>query len=79
MFVVPRVLVLGHVLDRARTRGELGRGRPGRRLTTEAALSFVLGPLHHRVYVMGRPPSPAFQKGAVAAALASLRALAPPD
>jgi len=77
-FVVPRVLVLGHVLDRARTRGELGRGEPGRRLTAEAAVSFVIGPLHHRVYVMGRAPSPAFQKGVVVAALASLKALAPP-
>jgi AcrR family transcriptional regulator len=78
-FVVPRVLVLGHVLDRARNRGELGRGEPGRRLTAEAATSFVIGPLHHRVYVMGRAASPAFQKGVVTAAVASLRALAPPD
>ena len=66
-FVVPRVAVLGHVLDRARDRGELGPGQPGRRLTAEAATSFVIGPLHHRVYVMGRQPTPAFQKGVVVA------------
>jgi AcrR family transcriptional regulator len=78
-FVVPRLVVLGHVLDRARERGELGRGEPGRRLTTEAAMSFVVGPLHHRVYVLGRPASAQFQRGVVVASLASLRALAPPD
>lgn len=78
-FVVPRVLVLGHVLDRARTRGELGRGEPGRRLTAEAAASFVIGPLHHRVYAMDLSATPSFQKGVVVAALAALRALAPPD
>lgn len=78
-FVAPRVAVLSHILDRARDRGELGAGRPGRRLTAEAATSFVIGPLHHRVYVMGRPASPAFQRGVVAAASASLRALAPPE
>jgi AcrR family transcriptional regulator len=76
-FVVPRLVVLGHVLDRARERGELGRGEPGRRLTTEAAMSFVVGPLHHRVYVLGRPASPQFQRGVVVASLASLHALAP--
>jgi len=77
-FVVPRVLVLGHVLDRAMARGELGRGEPGRRLTAEAAASFVIGPLHHRVYAMDLAASPSFQRGVVVAALAALRALAPP-
>ena len=78
-FVVPRVAVLEQVLERARQRGELGPGRPGRRLSGEAAASFVIGPLHHRVYVMGKTLTPAFQRGVVVAAVASLRALAPPD
>ena len=78
-FVVPRVAVLEAVLERARGRGELGRGQPGQRLTAEAAVSFVIGPLHHRVYVMGKALSPGFQRGVVAAAVASLQALAPPD
>ena len=71
-FVVPRLVVLGRVLDRARQRGELGPG-----LTSEAAMSFINGPLHHRAYVMGHPPTPTFVRGVVVAALASLRALAP--
>ena len=71
-FIAPRVAVLGRVLERARHRGEIGNGKPGRRLTGEAAASFVIGPLHHRVYVMGRPLSAAFQQGVVVAAVASL-------
>jgi AcrR family transcriptional regulator len=71
-FVVPRLVVLGHVLDRARNRGELGLG-----LSSELAMSFINGPLHHRVFVMGGTPTPAFLRSVVAAALASLRTLAP--
>ncbi len=71
-FVVPRLVVLGHVLDRARNRGELGPG-----LSSELAMSFINGPLHHRVFVMGGTPTPAFLRSVVAAALASLRTLAP--
>jgi AcrR family transcriptional regulator len=78
-FVAPRVAVLSRILERAQARGELGSGEPGRRLTAEAATSFVIGPLHHRVYVMGKPASPAFQRGVVVAAVASLRALAPTE
>ena len=71
-FVVPRLVVLGHILDRARNRGELGPG-----LSAEIAMSFINGPLHHRVFVMGGSPTPAFLRSVVAAALASLRELAP--
>jgi hypothetical protein len=78
-FVLPRVAVLGQVIARARERGELGQGETALRLTPEAASSFVIGPLHHRVYVLGRQPTPAFQKGVVVASLASLRALSPVD
>jgi hypothetical protein len=71
-FVVPRLVVLGHILDRARNRGELGPG-----LSSEVAMSFINGPLHHRVFVMGGAPTPAFLRSVIAAALASLRVLAP--
>jgi len=71
-FVVPRLVVLGHVLDRARNRGELGTG-----LSSEMAMSFINGPLHHRVFVMGGTPTAAFLRSVVAAALVSLRTLAP--
>lgn len=71
-FVVPRLVVLGHILDRARNRGELGPG-----LSAEVAMSFINGPLHHRVFVMGGEPTPAFLRSVVAAALASLHTLAP--
>lgn len=71
-FVVPRLVVLGHILDRARNRGELGPG-----LSSEMAMSFINGPLHHRVFVMGGSPTPAFLRSVVAAALVSLRTLAP--
>jgi hypothetical protein len=39
----------------------------------------VIGPLHHRVYAMDLPATAIFQRGVVVAALAALRALAPPD
>jgi len=71
-FVVPRLVVLGHILDRARNRGELGPG-----LSAEVAMSFINGPLHHRVFVMGGEPTPAFLRSVVAAAMASLHTLAP--
>jgi len=72
-FVAPRLAVLRQILEQARARGELGPG-----LGVEAAMSFVVGPLHHRVYVMDEALSPAFQRGATVAALAALRALTPP-
>ena len=73
-FVEPRVAVLRQILEQARGRNELGGG-----LGVEVAMSFVVGPLHHRVYVMDEPLSPAFQRAATTAALATLRALAPPS
>ena len=71
-FIVPRQAVLHRILDQARRRGELGPG-----LSATVAMSFVSGPLHHRVYVLGEPLTPAFLRSTVAAALAALRALAP--
>lgn len=73
-FLLPRLAVLGRILDRARRQGELGPG-----LSTTVAMSFVSGPLHHRVYVLGEPPTAAFLRSTVTAALAALRALAPPS
>jgi AcrR family transcriptional regulator len=73
-FLLPRLAVLGRILDRARQRGELGSG-----LSATVAMSFVSGPLHHRVYVLGEPLTAPFQRSTVTAALAALAALAPVD
>jgi len=69
----PRVELFDSVFQRARRRGELGGG-----LSTIVGYSFVSGPLHHRVYVLGQPITPAFRRATVTGALAALRALAPP-
>jgi AcrR family transcriptional regulator len=71
-FHVPRLAVLGRILDRARARGEIGAG-----LSATVAISFVSGPLHHRVYVLGDAITPAFLRSTIAGSLAALRALAP--
>lgn len=73
-FHVPRLAVLDRILDRARDRGELGPG-----LRANVAISFISGPLHHRVHVLGEAVTPAFLRSTSTAALAALRALAPPD
>lgn len=72
-FVLPRLAVLDRVLDQARARGELGPG-----LSATTAMSFVSGPLHHRVNVIGEPLTNAFMRSATTAAVAALSALAPP-
>ncbi len=72
-FLVPRLAALGQVLERARRRGELGRP-----VDPALALSFVSGPLHHRVNVLDKAITPAFVRTTVTAALAALEALAPP-
>jgi AcrR family transcriptional regulator len=71
-FLAPRQAALAQVLDRARQRGELGPG-----LGVEVALSFVSGPLNHRVHVRGEPITPAFLRAATTGALAAIRAIAP--
>lgn len=71
-FLHPRIDVFDKMLQRARARGELGTG-----LSTVVGYSFVSGPLHHRVYVMGESITPAFRRAVTTGALAALRALAP--
>jgi len=72
-FQRPRLAVIAQVLDRARERNELGPG-----LSPQVAMSFVAGPLHHRVYGLGETITPAFLKAAITGAIAALTALAPP-
>jgi len=72
-FQRPRLAVIAQVLDRARERNELGPG-----LSPQVAMSFVAGPLHHRVYGLGETITPAFLKAAITGAVAALTALAPP-
>jgi AcrR family transcriptional regulator len=71
-FLRPRLEVFDRVLQRARRRGELGPG-----VSTKVGYSFVSGPLHHRVFVLGEPVTPGFRRAVVTGALAALRALAP--
>lgn len=71
-FLVPRLEVLGSILDRARQRGDLGAG-----LSASVAMSILAGPLHHRAFVLGRPISGPFVRTVLAGGVAALRALAP--
>ncbi len=72
-FLVPRLAVLRGMLERARERGELGPG-----LSPEVAMSVLSGPLHHRMYVLGEALSAPFLRTIAIAAVAALRAIAPP-
>src|SRR6478752_4878191 len=65
-FQRPRLAVIAQVLDRARERNELGPG-----LSPQVAMSFVAGPLHHRVYGLGETITPAFLKAAITGAIAA--------
>ena len=71
-FVVPRMQVLERILDNARVRGEIGPD-----LEPRVAMSFLSGPMHHRVYVLGETLDPTFVDAVVVAALAALRAISP--
>lgn len=73
-FLRPRLAVLGRVIDRAVERGEIGH-----RLDPTVAIAFVSGPVHHRVFVLGEPVTPAFLRAATTGALAALGALAAAD
>ncbi len=69
-FLVPRLELLGRMLARAQRRGELGPD-----LDTEVAYSFVNGPIHHRMTVLGKPAGPTFRRAVTQAAIAALRSL----
>jgi AcrR family transcriptional regulator len=71
-FIVPRLQVLEQILDNAGARGEIGTG-----LDPRVAMSFVSGPMHHRLYVLGETVDRKFADSVVIAALAALRALSP--
>jgi AcrR family transcriptional regulator len=68
-FLEPRLATLRTMLERARTRGELDQVP-----SDEVAFSLVTGPCYHRAFVLGHPLTPAFQRSAVDAAVAALRA-----
>lgn len=73
-FVQPRRAVMAGIIGNAVARGELGSD-PGVEVTT----AFVTGPIHHWVYVQGKPTTPEFERTVVTGALAALRAIAPVD
>jgi AcrR family transcriptional regulator len=68
-FLEPRLATVHAILERARARGELERVP-----NDEVAFSLVTGPCYHRAFVLGHPLTPAFQRSAVEAAVAALRA-----
>ena len=69
-FLAPRLAAMRAVLDRARDRGELTTT-----VDHESALSLVSGPLHHRVFVLGRSATSDFTTTVAAAAAVAIRSL----
>ncbi|HEY4332896.1 MAG TPA: TetR/AcrR family transcriptional regulator [Ilumatobacteraceae bacterium] len=70
-FLQPRQRVLAGIIARAVDRGELVRA-----VNSDIAYSVVIGPIHHRAAVLGKPIGPAFRRALTAAAVASLHSLA---
>lgn len=71
-FIQPRRAVMAGIVRRAVARGDLGTD-PG----VDVATAFVIGPIHHWVYVQGKQPTREFQRTVVDGSLAALRAIAP--
>lgn len=71
-FIVPRLRVLELILENACARGEIGTD-----LDPRVAMSFVSGPMHHRLYVLGEIVDQKFADSVAIAALAALRAISP--
>jgi len=67
-FVQPRQQVLNRILERARSRGELGSLPP-----IEDVWSLLIGPVHHRIFVRRARFTKAFLRTTVAFGLAGLR------
>jgi AcrR family transcriptional regulator len=68
-FVRPRQQALKRILERARSRGELGSLPP-----IEDVWSLLVGPVHHRIFVRRARFTKAFLRTTVAFGLAGLRA-----
>jgi AcrR family transcriptional regulator len=68
-FLDPKVEVLRAIMERAKHRGELASTPSG-----EAALSLVVGPVHHHAIVMRRPLTDGFMRKATVSAVAGLKA-----
>jgi AcrR family transcriptional regulator len=70
LFIRPRQKALLRILQRARRRGELGPLAP-----TEDCWSYVMGPVHHRIFLRREPFTGAFLRSTVLFVAAGLRAL----
>lgn len=70
-FILPRRRVMAAIVERAQVRGELGAS-----IDAETAIAFIAGPLHHRMYVQGKPLGPAHRRTVAAGALAAMLAVA---
>jgi AcrR family transcriptional regulator len=66
-FVRPRLRHLESLLARAKARGEIDRAP-----AAEVVLSLVVGPLHHRVFTLGKDLTPSFRKMVARAAHGAL-------
>ncbi len=73
-FILPRRRVMAAIVERAQARGELGPS-----IDAETAIAFVAGPLHHRMYVQGKPLGPAYRRTVTSGALAAMLAVANSD
>lgn len=73
-FILPRRRVMAAIVERAQARGELGPS-----IDAETAIAFVAGPLHHRMYVQGKPLGPAYRRTVMSGALAAMLAVANSD
>lgn len=70
-FILPRRRVMASIVERAQARGELGPN-----VTAETAFAFIGGPLHHRLYVQGKPLTTAYRRTVSSGALAAMTVIA---
>jgi AcrR family transcriptional regulator len=70
IFIRPRQEALLRILQRARRRGELGPLAP-----IEDCWSYVMGPVHHRIFLRHEPFTRAFLRSTLVFVTAGLRAL----
>jgi AcrR family transcriptional regulator len=72
-FHQPRVDELDRILERARSRGDLGPG-----VSADVAMAFLSGSLYNRMATTEKPVTTAFLRIAAQGTVGALRALAPP-
>lgn len=66
-FILPRRRVMAAIIQRAQHRSEIGTA-----VDAETAFAFVAGPLHHRMYVQGKPLTPSYRRTVATGAVAAI-------